>query len=278
MITPGDLITACPSLWPFANRQLYTSHARLLPLPIYYKELSDRPIPGQHLRVAAILVFHDPRDWALDIQIVVDLLLSAQGYLGTLSAKNGRQELSNRGYQQDGQPKLWVSNPDIFWAAEYQLDRLGQGAFTQALTGVWAGITGGRSKGTSLKHTRMGKPSYETYVFAERKLINHRKALFNIGEDAEADLEDVYMIGGTCSSKSSSLWSRCSWISDNPASDIKGANDYNKRSHTSWHSILVETGVHKVGEIEHYPNAIVPDVERAVKWALKKSKWPEPLP
>ena len=227
--------------------------------------------------MAAILVFHDPRDWALDIQIIIDLLLSGQGYLGTLSSKNGRMELSNRGYQQDGQPKLWISNPDIFWAAEYQLDRLGQGAFTEALNGVWNGITGGIGKGTSLKYRTMGKPSYETYSFAERKLINHRKALFNIGEDAEADLEDVYMIGGTCSSKSGSLWSRNSRISDNPASDIKGANNYDKRSDISWHSILVETGVYKGGELEHTPSAIKPDVAKAVKWALKKSGWTKPF-
>ena len=246
----------------------------MLPLPIYFRELSDRPIPGQHLRVAAILVFHEPRDWALDIQIVIDLLLSAQGYLGTLSAKNGRTELRNCGYQQDGQPKLWFSNADLLWAAEYQHARLGQGAFKEALAGAWAAITGGLGKRTALKCKTIGKPSYETYSFAERKLIDHRKALLNIGEHAGADLKDVYMIGGTCSSKSSSLWSRSSWISDNPASDIKGANEYNKRSHIRWHSILVKTGVYKFGEPEHPAEFIGLGVPKAVKWALQKSRWP----
>lgn len=198
VITPGDLITACPSLWPFANRQLYTDHARPLPLPIFEGSISESSDLSKHLRVATILVFHDPRDWALDAQIVVDLLLSQQGHLGTLSRKNGHSNLENRGYQQDGQPTLWFSNADLFWASEYHLDRLGQGAFLRALSGLWDGISGGAPNGVELKFSSVGKPSFATFLFAEQKLKDHRAALLNVTEEPAPSLKDVYMIGGPC--------------------------------------------------------------------------------
>lgn len=196
VITPGDLITAYPALWPFANRQLYTAHARPLPFPIHSDKSPKHPRPTQNFRVAAILVFHDPRDWALDIQIIIDLLLSQKGYLGTLSSNNGDPHMANRGYQQDGQPALWFSNPDLFWASEYHLDRLGQGAFLRALSGVWEGVTGGEENKVQLLYGTMGKPSTETYSFAEQKLIAHQ-ALSDSKPGAKHNLENVYMIGGT---------------------------------------------------------------------------------
>ena len=101
--------------------------------------------------MAAILVFHDPLDWALDIQIVLDLLLSHEGILGTLSSKNGDKSLPNHGYLQDGQPTLYFSNPDLWWASEYHLDRLGQGGFREAFEGVWDAVTGGKANGVELK-------------------------------------------------------------------------------------------------------------------------------
>jgi len=148
------------------------------------------------LRVATILVFHDPRDWALDIQIATDLLLSHRGYLGTLSVKNGRREFENNGYLQDGQPSLWISNADLRWASEYHLDRLGQGAFLQALLGVWDSLTGGATNGARLRYQQMGKPSRMTYSFAEHRLLAHRKALLGIESDSGVGLGDVYMVGG----------------------------------------------------------------------------------
>ena len=196
VVTPGDLITAYPSLWPFANRQLYTAHAHPLPLPIFSGGSPRELRSTKHLRIASILVFHDPRDWALDVQIVVDLLLSKQGYLGTLSERNGVEERENRGYQQDGQPTLWFSNPDLFWASEYHLTRLGQGAFLRALSGVWAGVAGGEDEGVRLKYGTMGKPSKETYSFAERRLVAHRNALLDVSPTSKPDLNVVYMVGG----------------------------------------------------------------------------------
>src|SRR5947207_2601458 len=82
-----------------------------------------------------ILVYNDPRDWGLDATVILDLLLSEKGIMGTVSLKNNNHNLPNRGYLQDGQPKLYYSNPDLWWASSYPLPRLGQGGFREAFEG-----------------------------------------------------------------------------------------------------------------------------------------------
>jgi HAD superfamily hydrolase (TIGR01456 family) len=193
----------------------YKNFARPLPSPI------DPASPESSLRIDAIFVYNDPRDWGLDAQIIKDVLLSTRGILGTLSSKNGDMTLPNRGYQQDGQPVLYFSNPDLVWASKYHLPRLGQGGFREALEGIWAAITGGPTNGVHLHKTVIGKPYKSTYEFAEKRLVLHRRNLF--GEDCTR-LRRVYMVG------------------DNPASDIAGSNNYESPNKTDWASILVQTG------------------------------------
>lgn len=113
--------------------------------------------------------------------------------MGTLSNKNGDKTLPNNGYQQDGQPKLYFSNPDLWWAAKYHLPRLGQGGFREGLEGVWAAITGGQNAGVQLQKKVIGKPYHETYEFAEKRLRAHRNDLYT-GESIES-LRKVYMVG-----------------------------------------------------------------------------------
>lgn len=248
VVTPGDIYHAYPSIWPFSKNfgDYYASFARPLPKPI------DRSNPSESLKLDAVLVFNDPRDWALDIQIILDALLSSQGIMGTFSSKNGQSELPNRGYQEDGQPPLYFSNPDLWWAAGYHLNRLGQGGFREALEGVWAATTGGSSKGVELRKIVVGKPYHRTYAFAERQLMRNRSKIF--GSQADRPLRKVFMIG------------------DNPESDIRGANSYRSEQGSKWISILVRSGVYSGGEPTWPPKVIVEDVYDAVQWALKSSE------
>lgn len=236
---------ANPSIWPFSKNfaHYYETFARPLPKPL-----------EDGLKIDAVFVFNDPRDWALDTQVILDILLSSQGYLGTLSEKNGCTDLPNHGYQQDGQPHLYFSNPDLWWAAAYPLPRLGQGGFREALEGVWAATTGGPSKGIELKKTVIGKPYQGTYEFAERQLLRNRARIFSNTTDLPP-LQRVFMVG------------------DNPESDIRGANSYRSENGSNWHSILVRTGVYRGGEPSWKPQTIEDDVQKAVQWALKASKW-----
>jgi len=189
VVTPADILAAYPEVWPFSQHLLpyYSSFARPLPAPI------EPASPSTSLRIDAVFVYNDPRDWGLDAQIIKDVLLSSQGILGTLSSKNGDASLPNSGYQQDGQPTLYFSNPDLLWAAQYHLPRLGQGGFREALEGIWAAVTGGPVKGVHLHKIVMGKPYRPTYEFAEKRLISHRRNLFRGSSTRLGHLKRVYM-------------------------------------------------------------------------------------
>jgi HAD superfamily hydrolase (TIGR01456 family) len=246
-VTPGDIFTAYPGIWPFSKnyKDYYKSFARPLPKPI------DPNDPLNSLKIDAMFVFNDPRDWGLDAQVIIDALLSSQGIMGTLSDKNGQSDLPNRGYQQDGQPPLYFSNPDLWWAASYHLPRLGQGGFREALEGTWAAITGGPAQGVELVKTVVGKPYALTYRFAEKQLLRNRARLLN--NENLPPIKKVFMIG------------------DNPESDIRGANSYESDYGSQWQSILVRTGVYSGGTPSYIPTTVADDVKHAVEWAIKTS-------
>ena len=251
VITPGDIWAAYPDIWPFSKafRDYYKSFAKPLPQPINQYE------PENSLKIDAVFVFNDPRDWALEIQVLLDVLLSKGGIMGTYSEKNNDHSLPNNGYQQDGQPPLYFSNTDLLWASSYHLSRLGQGGFRAAFEGVWAAVTGGPREGVELQKTVIGKPFKETYEFAEKRLIQHREHIYGAGG---VSLKRVYMVG------------------DNPESDIRGANLYHSPHGSEWISLLTKTGVYKAREGETpswQPREIVDDVKTAVQWALRDSKW-----
>ncbi|KAI1825806.1 HAD-superfamily subfamily IIA hydrolase [Xylaria intraflava] len=248
VITTADILAAHPNVFPF-EPMLKTHYAA-----------TARKLPSPNPKIAAIFVFNDPRDWALDTQIILDLLLSEAGVLGTYSPKNGRAEYENHGWQVDGQPDLYFSNRDLFWSATYHLPRFGQGAFQAALAGIWRQITADKAE---MKRTSIGKPYARTYEYAERVLGHWRADLLkkaggaDLGGDSRP-LRRVYMVG------------------DNPESDIRGANEYTSPQGTEWASILVRTGVwHKDrdGEPKYRPTTIVDDVKGAVEWALEREGW-----
>lgn len=256
VVIPGDIYAAYPEIWPFSRpfKDVYATFARPLPKPI------NPQSPEQSLKFDAVFVYNDPRDWGLDIQVLIDVLLSREGIMGTYSSKNGDSSLPNFGYLQDNQPPLYFSNPDLLWAAQYHLSRFGQGGFREALEGVWRAVTAHSGGTPELYKTVIGKPYRETYSFAEKRLLEHRETLF--GKDKAPQLRKVYMVG------------------DNPESDIRGANTYESPHGIEWFSLLTRTGVYRdrPGHKPTYePRAIVDDVRAAVQYALKDSNWPKPL-
>ncbi|KAL8416781.1 hypothetical protein RB596_007073 [Gaeumannomyces avenae] len=251
VVIPADILMAQPTVWPFEPlmESVYAATARPLPKPIYGSPGATSD--AEALKVDAMFVFNDPRDWALDIQLIMDLLLSRQGYLGTYSATNGTR------WQGDGQPTLYFSNKDLFWSSKYHLPRFGQGAFQAAVAGVWDQVTGG-GEAARLRRTVIGKPFAETYAYAERVLSKHREEVRRrAGRGGRAGLSSVYMIG------------------DNPESDIAGANEFKSEEGADWCSVLVRTGVWHPdrGEMKHQPRVIVDDVAAAVRWALQREGW-----
>ncbi|KAI2606092.1 HAD-superfamily hydrolase [Hypoxylon fragiforme] len=204
------------------------------------KKLSLKTTP-----ISAILVWTSPRDWCLDLQIVNDLLLSSGGLFGTRSAKNGDETLPNCGFLQDGQPPVFFCNPDFEWSTSYDHPRFAQGAFREALRGIWRRTTRDRAE---LQYSMVGKPTEDTYRYAERVLVEY------CGEGVEdgKKIDTVYMIG------------------DNPESDIVGANSFQSPRGIEWKSVLVHTGVYVPGTVPvHEPHYSVADVKEAVESTLK---------
>ena len=246
VLSSSDIYHEDPDIYPCAELTAlnhFASGRDLISIP--------RSADGR-LKIDAIFIFSSPRDWGLDLQLIIDLLLPQNGILGTSPPKNGDPSLPNRGYQQDGQPGLHFCNPDLTYATKYPQPRMAQGAFAKALEGIWAARTGGAEL---IKGFVCGKPRKETYEYAERILFGYHTAQHaaNFPDIPQVPkIKTVYMIG------------------DNPASDIAGANAFNGPAGVDWKSILVESGVYEAGSASaHIPTAIAKGVKEAVQLALR---------
>jgi len=74
----------------------------------------------------AVVVFHDPRNWGLDIQVMCDIL-RGNGFL----AEPTSDPIAN-------DVEVIFCNPDLLWKNEWEGPRLGQGGFRKAWEGVWS--------------------------------------------------------------------------------------------------------------------------------------------
>eukprot|EP00808_Paulinella_micropora_P018037 g2628.t1 len=140
----------------------------------------EEHVAREHLRrVAAILVFHDPNDWLLELQILTDVLA------GHLQADNDSSQHSP--------PPLFFSNPDFLWSGAFSAPRFAQGAFRVALAALYKELTG-----KPLEYVNYGKPEPKTYRYAEKKLMEQAVQLgyasgqiaqfYGIGDNPHADI------------------------------------------------------------------------------------------
>lgn len=254
-MTPADIVTANPAIWPFANLEIYRPYARPLPKPLCPEPIPDDQQIDDYLKIFAILVFHDSRDWGLDTQIILDVMRSYMGYIGVPLEMMKRRGPGRR-------PYLIFSNPDEIWQSDFKLPRLGQGAFRSAVIHNFQMLA---RKGTFLHNSVGGKPSSEQFAFAHQRLLDKHQALLNnhdIAEEQRKALGRVYMIG------------------DNPDSDILGANRYTMDSPVPWFPILTRTGVFDEIKKLHLTQLAVQeadDVSAAVEWALEDARSPRQM-
>lgn len=221
IVTPGDLMKSNPAVTPF--RKLKDSEHN-----------SCKELDLEELEIEAIFVFADSRHWGDDAQIILELLMSKNGRMGTLSETF-----------EEGPPIYWSHN-DVVWATNYELNRYGMGAFRVFVESMYKHQTGKDLK-TS---TAFGKPQIGTYQFATRVLEQWRESRFG----AKGTPKTVYFVGDTCES------------------DIKGTNQYHETVDEEWYSILVETGVYAPGSVPaHEPRKIAKNVLDAVLHGIKRS-------
>ncbi|KAG1046649.1 hypothetical protein G6F46_007586 [Rhizopus delemar] len=214
VVTPNDVMHWNHSAWPHSE-----------PITDLSLLTSPHPLEFSELPIHAVMMFYDSLDWGRDIQVMLDALCSKKGVLGTRKEDYSVQDV----------PLYW-SNNDLIWSTDFPAPRLGQGAFKNALEGLYKTLTG-----HELQSTSFGKPHAATYQFAEQVID------FIAGTKQK---RNIYAVG------------------DNPAADIKGANAY------GWTSVLVRTGVFTgKGNSSQYPAHIVcENVEEAVEKIIAKEE------
>ncbi|KAF9070858.1 HAD-like domain-containing protein [Rhodocollybia butyracea] len=214
--TTIDLLAWNPAIWPFIHAEAEFALAK--------------PIDFSITPISAIFVFHDPRNWGVDVQIMCDIIQSG-GILGNPYVDTNTQ--------QTNPIQVIFCNPDLLWKSDFPQPRLGQGAFRESFQAVYKKLTG-----SEYPYVQFGKPTKPTYEYARRVLHNLLNDIYGVGE-----LPNMYMIG------------------DNPESDIAGANGAGWDSvlvHTGVYNPT--SGIPPT----HLPTHEAPDVEEAVRWAVER--------
>lgn len=225
VITPGDILKSNHTISPFRKLK-----------PEEHANSRDLAAHGQlnDVVVDAVFVFADSREWASDLQIMLDIAMS----------KGGRLETRSETF--DESPPFYFSHNDTLWAAQHEHPRLGMGALRSIVENTFSSVTGKK-----LKTHAFGKPQVSTFQFATRLLQKWRAIEHGLVTSSPPDT--VYFVG------------------DTPESDIRGTNAMDAEASNDWYSILVETGVYQEGtEPAYKPRVTVPNVLDAVNHGIER--------
>jgi len=174
IIVPNDIVAWDPTIAPY---RVFTEEERA----------TSRPRDFTKICIEAIMVFSDSRDYATDMQIIMDVLRAKNGRLGTVAEDPVAERVP-----------IYFSQGDLLCPTEHPTPRMSQGAFRIGLEAMYKALTG-----ADLERV-VYKPELATYKYADDVLTSWMGELH--GEERLP--ENIYMIG------------------DNPASDIVGGNMY----------------------------------------------------
>lgn len=163
--------------------------------------------------IEAIILLGEPLKWESALQLLIDVLLT-----------NGNPAASTitRGAIAHPHLPIIACNLDLLWMAESHtpLPRFGHGIFLTCLETLYKKLTGHELHYSGI----LGKPSEISYLHAT---YCAQKMAYNLGL---TPIETLYVIGLVCL-----LFQRKNLIllfySDNPESDILGANLFNRYLH-----------------------------------------------
>lgn len=170
VVMPLDLLGWHPEIWPFR-------HAKPKE-PLF--DISKVPI-------ATVLVCHDSRDWALDIQVICDVLRSEGGLLGTLGPHHHTPNFKQS-------VPIYFSNSDFTYVNEFSVPRFAQGSFRMALEHLYHELTGHRL----IAAQEFGKPFPAMYDYARQVLgadSSNQMAIFGVGDNVSSDIVGANMAG-----------------------------------------------------------------------------------
>lgn len=175
IVVPNDIVAWDPTIAPY---RVFTDEERA----------TSRPRDFSKVNIEAILVFSDSRDYATDMQIIMDLLRSENGRFGTMAKDPVESRIP-----------IYFSQGDMLCPTEHPFPRMSQGTFRIGLEAMYRALTG-----VDLERVVYGKPELATYKYADEVMASWMEQLH--GEERLP--QNIYMVG------------------DNPASDIIGGNMY----------------------------------------------------
>jgi HAD superfamily hydrolase (TIGR01456 family) len=176
IIVPNDIVAAQSTISTL--KEFFTAEQRATSTPRDFSKV----------KINAILVFSDSRDYATDLQIIMDILQSEDGVLGSRAKDSTSQRIP-----------IYFSQGDLLCPTEHPIPRLSQGTFRIVLEKIYKAVTG-----TELERVVYGKPELATYKYADEVMTSWMDTIHN----EEPLPKNIYMIG------------------DNPQSDIIGGNMY----------------------------------------------------
>lgn len=246
VIMPVDIVNADPSI---------SAHHRITP------EEFECALSPEKLNiekpVSAILVFNDARDMGTDTQIILDLLNSENGVIGT------KRSITTINDKQKPSIPIVFSNNDFLWANDYKLPRFGQGALRIMIEALYKEVNG-LKENEKLQLEILGKPFPIQYDFAHNVLIDWNKKM------AENNTHDLNQLLPKLNEKpTNSPFRKIYMVGDNPASDIMGANV------NGWESLLLRTGVYKDADwdtiVAKPSGGVHDDVLKSIRFALREN-------
>lgn len=176
VVHPKDILAWDPTVSPW---RAFTPEERA----------QARPRDFSKVKFDAILIFADSRDYATDMQLIIDLLLAENGQFLT----RAKDPVSSR-------IPIYFSQGDLVFPTDHKGPaRLTQGAFRIGCEAMYKSLTG-----VDLERVVYGKPERATYTYADEVLRAWMEQIHNINQVPK----NIYMVG------------------DNPASDIIGGNMY----------------------------------------------------
>lgn len=175
IVVPNDIIAWDPTIAPY---RVFTDEDRA----------TSRPRDFSKMNIDAIMVFSDSRDYATDMQIIMDLLRSENGRFGTVAKDPESQRIP-----------IYFSQGDLLCPTEHPIPRMSQGTFRIGLEAMYKALTG-----VDLERVVYGKPELATYKYADEVISSWMEQIHN----DETLPSNIYMVG------------------DNPQSDIVGGNMY----------------------------------------------------
>jgi HAD superfamily hydrolase (TIGR01456 family) len=150
IVVPNDIVAWDPAIAPY---RVLTDEERA----------SSRPRDFSKVNIEVVTIFSDSRDYATDMQIIMDLLRSENGRLKTVAEDPVSQRIP-----------IYFSQGGLLRPTEHLIPRMSQGAFRIGLEAMHKALAG-----VDLERVVYSKPELATYRYADEVIASWMEQIHN---------------------------------------------------------------------------------------------------